>query len=89
MSKSIKIGAIDGPDKDYKEHMSIDVTDKAIKNFKLGDTITMTVEGTIGRLDMRDDMDWPASVGITVESKTVKTLSNDEKDIDDLMDDEE
>lgn len=79
------VGEMDGPEK-MKETMEVDITDEEAKGFKVGQSITMTVKGTIGMvaLPYPNNPDSKSSLGIEVKSKKVKVSGKDEADISEL-----
>lgn len=66
----MEIGADDG-----KEAITVELTKKEIKQFKIGEKITITLKGSVGLLEIppggaTDNM--PPTLGIRIDSKKVE-----------------
>lgn len=69
-----RLGELDEDEK-FREAMEIEISDEQVGELKVGQKITVTIEGSVGMLQVPPDgssEDNPATLGIRVDSKTVR-----------------
>ena len=69
-----RLGEI-GEDSEFREAMEIDISDEEVKKLVIGQKIEVTIKGSVGMLQVPPDGSSegnPATLGIRVDSKTVK-----------------
>lgn len=84
-------GSGDAEDAPPKETITLDVTEQQVKQFKVGQKVTVTVKGTVGHLSVprydNPTPDNPPTMGIKVDSKTINGKSTQQQGIEDLATD--
>lgn len=89
----MSIGEMPDEGKEFKETMTVDVDEKQISKFKIGDKVTMVVKGTVGMLQVPRDGEPsksdPPMMGIKVDSKKINGMTVEEAQMDDLANDDE
>ena len=65
-------------DSDKVETIMLDLSDEEVKNFKIGEKVVVTIEGSVGMLSVppggsSDDM--PGDMGIRISSRKIKGIN--------------